>query len=162
MTEISKTLAETCDRLFSNLINNDVLRETELAVWPDPIWQQIEENGLTFAMVNENHGGSGIKWIDCFQIIYWSGYYSVPVPLVETMVSSWFLSQHNQAPPKGVITFFCGGKQLDLIESNNSYKISGIIERVPWGASADYVLACLLYTSPSPRDGLLSRMPSSA
>ena len=24
------------------------------------------------------------------------------------------------------------------------------------------VLACLLYTSPSPRDGLLSRMPSSA
>ena len=25
-----------------------------------------------------------------------------------------------------------------------------------------YVHACLLYTSPSPRDGLLSRMPSSA
>ena len=25
-----------------------------------------------------------------------------------------------------------------------------------------YVIACLLYTSPSPRDGLLSRMPSSA
>ena len=27
---------------------------------------------------------------------------------------------------------------------------------------ADSSLACLLYTSPSPRDGLLSRMPSSA
>ena len=26
----------------------------------------------------------------------------------------------------------------------------------------DYPRACLLYTSPSPRDGLLSRMPSSA
>ena len=26
----------------------------------------------------------------------------------------------------------------------------------------DRVLTCLLYTSPSPRDGLLSRMPSSA
>ena len=26
----------------------------------------------------------------------------------------------------------------------------------------DYILTCLLYTSPSPRDGLLSRMPSSA
>ena len=26
----------------------------------------------------------------------------------------------------------------------------------------DAVLCCLLYTSPSPRDGLLSRMPSSA
>ena len=29
-------------------------------------------------------------------------------------------------------------------------------------ATADLVCACLLYTSPSPRDGLLSRMPSSA
>ena len=26
----------------------------------------------------------------------------------------------------------------------------------------DLILVCLLYTSPSPRDGLLSRMPSSA
>ena len=29
-------------------------------------------------------------------------------------------------------------------------------------APAEYPLPCLLYTSPSPRDGLLSRMPSSA
>ena len=28
--------------------------------------------------------------------------------------------------------------------------------------SHDAVIICLLYTSPSPRDGLLSRMPSSA
>ena len=27
---------------------------------------------------------------------------------------------------------------------------------------SDIVITCLLYTSPSPRDGLLSRMPSSA
>ena len=33
------------------------------------------------------------------------------------------------------------------------------IGRLQGGASED---ACLLYTSPSPRDGLLSRMPSSA
>ena len=35
-----------------------------------------------------------------------------------------------------------------------------------WDAAADFTIylemTCLLYTSPSPRDGLLSRMPSSA
>ena len=34
-----------------------------------------------------------------------------------------------------------------------------------YGRDAKYILGtddCLLYTSPSPRDGLLSRMPSSA
>ena len=30
------------------------------------------------------------------------------------------------------------------------------------GDRADHFYLCLLYTSPSPRDGLLSRMPSSA
>ena len=29
-------------------------------------------------------------------------------------------------------------------------------------ATSEYITSCLLYTSPSPRDGLLSRMPSSA
>ena len=33
---------------------------------------------------------------------------------------------------------------------------AGEIRKEPWGKN------CLLYTSPSPRDGLLSRMPSSA
>src|SRR5665647_1692414 len=31
-----------------------------------------------------------------------------------------------------------------------------------WGVLISLVISCLLYTSPSPRDGLLSRMPSSA
>ena len=32
----------------------------------------------------------------------------------------------------------------------------------PFSGTAEYLYNCLLYTSPSPRDGLLSRMPSSA
>ena len=34
--------------------------------------------------------------------------------------------------------------------------------RVKVGSQLDQARNCLLYTSPSPRDGLLSRMPSSA
>ena len=36
----------------------------------------------------------------------------------------------------------------------------GKIDFKPW--TLELTLDCLLYTSPSPRDGLLSRMPSSA
>ena len=35
-------------------------------------------------------------------------------------------------------------------------------EMAPGHLSIQDILGCLLYTSPSPRDGLLSRMPSSA
>ena len=42
---------------------------------------------------------------------------------------------------------------------------SGVTVKGPRGQLSDSFnsdIACLLYTSPSPRDGLLSRMPSSA
>ena len=34
--------------------------------------------------------------------------------------------------------------------------------KMPLWLAPEQVVVCLLYTSPSPRDGLLSRMPSSA
>ena len=49
------------------------------------------------------------------------------------------------------ITSFTLLLQLDLLFFNAT------VEKV-----IAWVLTCLLYTSPSPRDGLLSRMPSSA
>ena len=36
------------------------------------------------------------------------------------------------------------------------------LEKYPFDTQVNQVYPCLLYTSPSPRDGLLSRMPSSA
>ena len=42
-------------------------------------------------------------------------------------------------------------------------KVTRIAHGLPMGGHLDYADEfCLLYTSPSPRDGLLSRMPSSA
>ena len=52
------------------------------------------------------------------------------------------------------------------IDPNNAIDKPAICSMAQWkfshyGASG-YSIFCLLYTSPSPRDGLLSRMPSSA
>ena len=41
-------------------------------------------------------------------------------------------------------------------------EVSFVAERRRRVEARGFVLPCLLYTSPSPRDGLLSRMPSSA
>ena len=52
-----------------------------------------------------------------------------------------------------LVEFYDGGEWRDLQSEN-----------IPATPSENFnvVLYCLLYTSPSPRDGLLSRMPSSA
>ena len=49
---------------------------------------------------------------------------------------------------------------LKYLEANNIPV--DIITGTSFGAIVGGLYACLLYTSPSPRDGLLSRMPSSA
>ena len=52
--------------------------------------------------------------------------------------------------------------------NNYLYELTGVksvlsISRIyPYNEDFTHVLGCLLYTSPSPRDATLSRMPSSA
>ena len=61
-----------------------------------------------------------------------------------------------------------GGSLWSAASSEDTYGRFGVLECLDyaWYESLDVrlygSLACLLYTSPSPRDGLLSRMPSSA
>ena len=54
-------------------------------------------------------------------------------------------------------TFFLQARKGSALVSVVIEKIQVLAERL-----ALLLRACLLYTSPSPRDGLLSRMPSSA
>ena len=46
------------------------------------------------------------------------------------------------------------------VQDNRIAKLYELGKKLNWNVSMD--IDCLLYTSPSPRDGLLSRMPSSA
>jgi len=75
-----------------------------------------------------------------------------------------YAGMYRQALIMGIVGMTAGtvflmwlGEQIDEYGIGNGISLiimAGIISRMPW--------ACLLYTSPSPRDGLLSRMPSSA
>ena len=61
----------------------------------------------------------------------------------------------------GVERIGSGGKP----EACSLFRAKGDLEESPQGLTTCVLLlycCCLLYTSPSPRDGLLSRMPSSA
>ena len=55
------------------------------------------------------------------------------------------------------------GLAVDIVvKEQNSWIASFGIKNVPSQLILLALITCLLYTSPSPRDGLLSRMPSSA
>ena len=54
-------------------------------------------------------------------------------------------------------------KHLDKLIKNHKWQVMGRkTHELNPNESRSRIIFCLLYTSPSPRDGLLSRMPSSA
>ena len=53
------------------------------------------------------------------------------------------------------------GNDIHLVGRNES-ELSSVSEKLGCSHTVADVLDCLLYTSPSPRDATLSRMPSSA
>ena len=57
---------------------------------------------------------------------------------------------------------FDKNESSDLITFNGDLKVGKSILNETFSSHVSYHRNCLLYTSPSPRDGLLSRMPSSA
>ena len=67
------------------------------------------------------------------------------------------LSTFAQADDHNHFTIGC----VDKIK--NKYQIALDLDTKKFTVlKSDTIISCLLYTSPSPRDGLLSRMPSSA
>ena len=54
------------------------------------------------------------------------------------------------------------GKNITVLEYGNDIMVIDCGMGFPEDEMLGIDIVCLLYTSPSPRDGLLSRMPSSA
>ena len=54
------------------------------------------------------------------------------------------------------------GSEVRIFLMSDAVDMARDVCRPPEGYDQDLSQICLLYTSPSPRDGLLSRMPSSA
>jgi len=101
MSEISTLLAETCARLFADLVTADSLRAAEAGAWPGDLWSALEENGLTRALVPEADGGAGVTWQDAAPILHAAGYHGAPVPLAESIVAGWLLARAGEALAAG-------------------------------------------------------------
>lgn len=141
MSETRTLLAETCTRLFTDLVTPDSLREAEAGEWPGDLWSALEQNGLTRALVPEDQGGAGLSWLDASAILFAAGYHAAPVPLAETIVASWLLAQAGMEIPEGALSLVPEDNTLNLVGGDGAWRVSGQIDNVPWGESVAHILA---------------------
>ena len=124
------------------------------------------------------HGGPGedgtvSAWLDMFKLAYTgAGVVGGAVSACKITFRQRVKGMGFKVPQAAVIHEDYWSKNMDqVIQRLRSAFSAPWVVKDPYGGSSDGVKVvdkmsqlqdCLLYTSPSPRDGLLSRMPSSA
>ncbi len=135
MSEFRNLLGETIERLLADHATKETVQGAEEGTWPEALWSALEEYGLTRLMASEAQGGAGGTWGDALVLLRAQGRYAAPVPLAETMVAAWLLSEAGLDVPDGPLTLLTG------VALNEDGTLSGTAEHVPWGRKASIGVA---------------------
>jgi acyl-CoA dehydrogenase len=126
MTEERALIAETCDRLFAERLDENVFAAAEAGTFPQDLWDAITENGLDRILVRESDGGSGLGWEDAHVVLTAAGRHAVPAPLAEAIAAGWLLGRAGVKMPDGILSL-------------GTPMVGGVIE-VPWGRHAPHAV----------------------
>jgi acyl-CoA dehydrogenase len=98
-------------------------------------WHELEETGLTLAMLDEDQGGAGMS--HAFDIARLAGAHALPFPLCETMAANWLLSAAGVDLPAGALTL--AEQPLRVHEDSGGWRVSGEARAVPWARACGVV-----------------------
>ena len=128
-------IVDTASRILREHGGNEVVAAAEAGTWPAPLWESLEESGLTLAWVPEAAGGPGAALADGFEITRVAGRHAAPVPLAETLLAGWVLAEAGMPIPSGPLTV-APVFSTDTIQLAEGGTLSGIARRVPYAPAS--------------------------
>ncbi len=91
MVETDGVLLDGVTRIFRDLADPQTINNAADESWRAPLWQALDEAGVTRAWLPEAAGGAGASMTDGFAILRRAGAFALPVPLAESLVGGWLL-----------------------------------------------------------------------
>jgi len=142
MSELGALLGETVTRIFTDLVTKELLESAEQGIWPERLWQAVEESGLGLVLVPEAVGGASGTWEDAHVVVRAAGHHAVPLPVAESIVAGWLLAVAGIDVPAGPLTLapVRAGERLRLERRGGDWRLAGTATRVPWGGVAAHVV----------------------
>lgn len=138
MAESENIVAETAEKIFSDLADAQTINSDKKGNWKAPLWQALSEAGLPLSWVPEDCNGSGASLAEGFSVLSAAGRFAVAVPLAETMLAGWLLAQAKIASPEGEMTVAPAGPK-DRITLNADGTLSGRARGVPFARAAKHI-----------------------
>jgi acyl-CoA dehydrogenase len=152
-------VVDTATRIFQDLCEAATVNEAESGVWPQALWNALEESGLPRAWVPEDLGGAGAAMADGFAVLRAAGRFAAPVPLAETLMAGWLLARAGIAVPEGPLTIAPVHADGNIALGPEG-RLAGRARRVPFARHARHIavlarrgdsqVVALVETSPLP------------
>ena len=135
MSAADPLLVETLTRMLEEHCTPEVVEGAEHGEWPKELWDTLEAAGLPLAWVPEAHGGAGASLADAFGIVRVAARYAAPVPLAETLLAAWTLSQARVDAPPGPLAA-APTRTDDTPALDSQGRLSGVLRGVPFASDA--------------------------
>ncbi len=137
MAESDHIVADAAEKILADLADPQTVNSAKDDSWKAKLWAALEENGLTLPWVSEAHGGAGASLADGFEVLNAAGKFALTVPLAETMLAGWLLSQGDIASPAGAMSV-APVHPKDKITLNADGSLSGRARNVPFAREAEH------------------------
>jgi acyl-CoA dehydrogenase len=138
VAESENIVAETAEKIFADLADAQTVNNDKKGGWKAPLWQALTEAGLPLSWVPEDCDGSGASLAEGFSVLSAAGRFALAVPLAETMLAGWLLSQSNIASPAGEMTVVPASPR-DRIALDADGTLSGRARGVPFAKAAKHI-----------------------
>ena len=126
----------TLERLLSDLVTPELLRQCETGVWPTALWAALEESGFVVAAAPEDMGGAGAGWDDLYGVVRAAGRHALPLPLPEALLANALLARCGLQARNEALSI---APRADLVLKGS--RVTGRLRDVPWGGHAAGVVA---------------------
>ncbi|MEA1852140.1 acyl-CoA dehydrogenase family protein [Cytobacillus sp. FSL W7-1323] len=143
MSEIKEYIYDSASKFLKKQSTQDLLEKGQKGLFDDELWASLNDMGLTGVNIPEAYGGVGGDYEDGFTVIRLVGQYPIPLPLPETLISKWILSQYEMKITHDQPLSFHFNEQnpLEVRKHNGNYILSGEALNVPWGRVAKEIVA---------------------
>src|SRR6202049_1391605 len=138
VAESENIVAETAEKIFSDLADAQTINHDNKGSWKAPLWQALTDAGLPLSWVPDDLGGSAASMAEGFSVLSAAGRFAIAVPLAETMLAGWLLSQAKIASPEGAMTV-APASPKDRISLNADGTLSGRARGVPFAKDAKHI-----------------------
>lgn len=142
MNEITQLIIQTAAKIMKEVCTNEMVNDAEKGIWTAELWDTLADSGMITVGVPEELGGVGGSVKDALHILRIAGKYSAPIPLAETLIGNWLLSDAGEQVSDEPLTFALPmpNERFRFRQKDNGWMISGQAKDVPWGRFAKRIL----------------------